>query len=75
MVTSQKSYSANLLKAAEHIAANQFGKAEAILRPYVEEHPADVNGIRLLGEVGIALGALRDGERLLARAVDRNELS
>lgn len=70
MVTSQKSYSANLLKAAEHIAANQFGKAEAILRPYVEEHPADVNGIRLLGEVGIALGALRDGERLLARAVE-----
>ncbi len=70
MTRSQKPYSADLIKAAEHIAANQFGKAEAILRPYVKDNPADVNGIRLLGEVGIALGALSDGEKLLARAVE-----
>jgi tetratricopeptide (TPR) repeat protein len=70
MTLSQQPYSADLIKAAEHIAANHFGKAEAILRPYVKDNPADVNGIRLLGEVGIALGALRDGEKLLARAVE-----
>ena len=70
MTLSQQPYSADLIKAAEHIAANHFGKAEAILRPYVKDNPADVNGIRLLGEVGIALGALSDGEKLLARAVE-----
>ncbi|KAA1188548.1 tetratricopeptide repeat protein [Pseudohalioglobus sediminis] len=59
-----------LLHAARHIAAGEFAKAEALLRPFVHDNPADVNGIRMLGEVGMALGALRDADRLLARAVE-----
>ncbi|MEE4109995.1 MAG: sulfotransferase [Halieaceae bacterium] len=41
-----------------------------LLREFVHAHPTDVNGIRLLGEVGLSLGALRDAENLLARAVE-----
>ncbi len=59
-----------LRAAATHVVAGEFAKAEALLRPYVHANPADVNGIRLLGEVGLALGALRDAESLLARAVE-----
>jgi predicted Zn-dependent protease len=59
-----------LVKAAEYLAAGKLAKAEAILRPYVHEHPSDVNAIRMLGEVGLALGALRDAENLLERCVE-----
>ncbi|MEE4147130.1 MAG: sulfotransferase [Halieaceae bacterium] len=59
-----------LRQAATHVAAGELAKAEAVLRPFVHDHPTDVNGIRMLGEVGLALGALRDAEALLARAVE-----
>lgn len=68
--TQQAELPASLLAATRHIAAGEPGKAEALLRPYVHENPADVNGIRMLGEVGMSLGALRDADRLLARAVE-----
>ncbi len=63
-------FPAALVTATEHIAAGRLAKAEPILRKYVSEHPADVNGIRMLGEVGLSLGALRDAENLLHRAVE-----
>jgi predicted Zn-dependent protease len=59
-----------LVEASEHIAAGRLAKAEPILRRYVHDHPNEVNGIRMLGEVGLALGALRDAESLLERAVE-----
>lgn len=61
---------APLLAAARHIAAGELAKAEGLLRPFVHDNPSDVNGIRMLGEVGMALGALRDADNLLARAVE-----
>ena len=57
------------MEAAEHVAKHEFAAAEAILRPYVKEHPGDVNAIRMLGEIGLELGALRDAENLLAQCV------
>lgn len=60
---------ARLAEASAFIRQGALAKAEGVLRTYVHEHPDDVNGIRLLGEVGLALGALRDAEKLLARAV------
>lgn len=57
------------MEAAAHIAKHEFGAAEAILRPYLKEQPGDVNAIRMLGEIGLELGALRDAENLLAQCV------
>ncbi|GHD14104.1 hypothetical protein GCM10007052_17440 [Halioglobus japonicus] len=68
--TDKQSLPEPLRAATAHIVAGELAKAEAILRPYVHDNPVDVNGIRMLGEVGLSLGALRDAERLLARAVE-----
>ncbi|WP_439101240.1 tetratricopeptide repeat-containing sulfotransferase family protein [Congregibacter sp.] len=61
---------APLSQASKLIGEGALGKAEGVLRVFVHDHPEDVNGIRLLGEVGLALGALRDAENLLSRAVE-----
>lgn len=66
----QTGFPAPLVEAAGYLAEGKLAKAEAVLRPYVHQHPADVNGIRMLGEVGMALGALRDAENLLQRCVE-----
>lgn len=58
-----------LEKATQDVIAGRYAKAEPELRRYVKERPNDVNGIRMLGELGMALGALRDAEALLARSV------
>ena len=57
------------MEAAAHVAKHEFAAAEAILRPYLKEQPGDVNAIRMLGEIGLELGALRDAENLLAQCV------
>ncbi len=57
------------MEAAAHIARHEFAAAEAILRPYLKDQPGDVNAIRMLGEIGLELGALRDAENLLAQCV------
>ena len=59
-----------LVTAADHIASGKLSKAEQLLRSYVHDNPGDVNGIRMLGEVGLSLGALRDAHQLLERAVE-----
>ncbi len=69
-VPSRENFPPQLVEATEHIAAGRMAKAEPILRRYVHDNPADVNGIRMLGEVGLSLGALRDAENLLKRAVE-----
>lgn len=65
-----KSVPAELMQAAKHIAAGRLAKAEVLLRTFVKANPTDVNGIRLLGEVGLELGALQDAENLLSRCVE-----
>lgn len=61
---------APLVSAASFIAKRSLSEAERILRPYLKEHPDDVNAIRMLGEIGLELGALRDADNLLARCVE-----
>ena len=67
--TDKQSLPEPLRAATAHIVAGELAKAEAILRPYVHDNPVDVNGIRMLGEVGLSLGALRDAERLRLEAL------
>ena len=69
-VPTRADFPPELVAATEHVAAGRLAKAEPILRKYVHDNPGDVNGIRLLGEVGLSLGALRDAENLLRRAVE-----
>jgi tetratricopeptide (TPR) repeat protein len=61
---------APLVSAASFIAKRSLSEAERILRPYLKEQPDDVNAIRMLGEIGLELGALRDADNLLARCVE-----
>jgi tetratricopeptide (TPR) repeat protein len=63
-------FPARLIEAADHVANGRLAKAEALLRTYVYDNPADVNGIRMLGEVGLSLGALKEAEQLLARCIE-----
>jgi len=59
-----------LVDAAELIADGKVAKAEAILRPFLKINPLNVNAIRLLAEVGMELGALKDAENLLIRCLE-----
>ena len=66
---SEPSLPPQLNTAINYVREGALGKAEALLRTYLRDQPNDVNAIRLLGEVGLSLGALKDAEQLLARAV------
>ena len=59
-----------LIDAAELIADGKVAKAEAILRPFLKTNPLNVNAIRLLAEIGLELGALKDAENLLIRCLE-----
>ena len=59
-----------LIDAAELIADGKVAKAEAILRPFLKTNPLNVNAIRLLAEIGLELGALKDAENLLIRRLE-----
>ena len=59
-----------LVDAAELIADGKVAKAEAILRPFLKINPLNVNAIRMLAEVGMELGALKDAENLLIRCLE-----
>lgn len=61
---------ADLLKAVDMIVTGRLGKAERVLRPYLKQHPNNVNAIRLLAEVGIKLGVNNDAENLLERCLE-----
>ncbi len=63
-------FAPELVAAAGHVSAGELALAEPILRQYVRDHPGDVNGIRMLGELGLSLGALADAQNLLARCVE-----
>ncbi len=59
-----------LVQVAAHIAAGRYGVAEGLCRNYLKENPADVSAIRMLGEIGLELGALVDAQNLLERCLE-----
>jgi tetratricopeptide (TPR) repeat protein len=63
-------FPAELTTAADFIAQGKLAKAEPILREFIKSHPTDVNAIRMLGELGMTLGALQDAHNLLQRCVE-----
>ena len=59
-----------LIEAAGALCDNRLAEAERLLRPFLKQHPTDVAAIRMLAEVGGALGRYDDAENLLARCLE-----
>jgi tetratricopeptide (TPR) repeat protein len=58
-----------LRDAADALAQGRPGDAEQLLRPFLDNHPDDPNGLRMLAEVAIRFQALGDAEQLLERCL------
>jgi tetratricopeptide (TPR) repeat protein len=59
-----------LLAAASALFENRIPEAEARLRAYLKERPADVAAIRMLAEVAARIGRYGDAETLLTRCLE-----
>lgn len=53
-----------------HISKRELGKAEALCRQYLKEHPTDVTIIRMLADVAIQLKVYDDAALLLERCLE-----
>lgn len=58
-----------VLAVMHHLHEGRLLRAEEICRAYLRKHPRDVEGMRLLAQIGIKLGILDDAEFLLESAV------
>ena len=59
-----------LAEAVSLYQAGKLGQAEKICRNFLQDHPTDVNAIRLLAEIGIKLGVYGDAQNLLERCLE-----
>jgi len=59
-----------LVRAASLLRAGKPGQAEDLCRDFLRAHPANVNAIRLLAEIGIQLGVYDEAELLLERCLE-----
>ena len=57
-----------LVAVTNHLHEGRLLRAEEICRAYLRQHPKDVEGMRLLAQIGIKLGILDDAEFLLESA-------
>ncbi|MGB3166531.1 MAG: sulfotransferase, partial [Alteraurantiacibacter sp.] len=58
-----------LVAVTNHLHEGRLLRAEEICRHYLRAHPKDVEGMRLLAQIGIKLGILDDAEFLLESAL------
>ncbi|MGI9264031.1 MAG: tetratricopeptide repeat-containing sulfotransferase family protein [Gammaproteobacteria bacterium] len=59
-----------LVEADRLLRDGKLGKAERIARELLKKHPADVSAIRMLADIGIKLGQLKDAGHLLERCLE-----
>ena len=59
-----------LIEAVRLLRAGKLGKAERIVRDLLKKYPADVSAIRVLADIGIKLGRLKDASHLLERCLE-----
>jgi tetratricopeptide (TPR) repeat protein len=59
-----------LVEAVDLMRAGKIGQAERSVREYLKSHPADVNAIRLLADIGMKLSRYDDARNLLARCLE-----
>ncbi|WP_338466408.1 sulfotransferase [Novosphingobium sp. ZN18A2] len=58
-----------LVAVSNHLHEGRLLRAEEICRHYLRGHPRDIEGMRLLAEIGSRFGVLEDAEFLLESAV------
>lgn len=59
-----------LVEAVKLLREGKLGKAERIVRELLKEHPTDVSAIRVLADIGIKVGQLKDARNLLERCLE-----
>lgn len=59
-----------LLAVINHIHEGRILRAEEIVRAYLQKHPRDVEGMRLLADIGSRLSVLTDADFLLETAIE-----
>lgn len=65
-----KSLPRELLAVTNHIHEGRIFRAEEIARAYLLKHPKDVEGMRLLADIGSHLGVHEDADFLLETAIE-----
>lgn len=59
-----------LAGAAELMRSGKLGKAERQVREFLKQHPDDVNGLRMLADIGMKLSRFDDARQLLERCLE-----
>ncbi|MEO1661005.1 MAG: sulfotransferase [Pseudomonadota bacterium] len=59
-----------LLAVTNHLHEGRILRAEEIARAYLRKHPYDVEGMRLLADIGSRLGVYEDADFLLETAIE-----
>jgi tetratricopeptide (TPR) repeat protein len=63
-----KALPSELVAVTHHLFEGRLLRAEEIARHYLQKHPQDIEGMRLLAQIGIKLGVLDDADFLLESA-------
>ena len=59
-----------LVEASQLLRDGKQGKAETIVRDLLKKHPTEVTAIKMLADIGIKMGQLKDASNLLARCLE-----
>jgi len=59
-----------LVEAVTLLREGKLGKAERIVRELLKQYPTDVSAIRVLADIGIKVGQLKDARHLLERCLE-----
>jgi predicted Zn-dependent protease len=59
-----------LVEAVKLLREGKLGKAEPIVRDLLKKYPVDVTAIRVLADIGIKVGHLKDASHLLERCLE-----
>ncbi len=59
-----------LVEASRLLRDGKQGKAESIVRDLLKKHPADVSAIKMLADIGVKMGQLKDAGNLLQRCLE-----
>jgi tetratricopeptide (TPR) repeat protein len=59
-----------LVEATRQLRDGKQGKAETIVRELLKKHPAEVTAIKVLADIGVKMGQLKDAGHLLERCLE-----
>lgn len=59
-----------LVEATRLLRAGKQGKAETLVRELLKKHPTEVTAIKVLADIGVKMGQLKDATHLLERCLE-----